>query len=82
MGIPDLIDLNLCLLASWVQRYHEAGPKFWRAIIDSKYQNCYPNTFWCRDKNTSPFWKGVLWADKAAKMGFRWSIGNRKRVRF
>jgi hypothetical protein len=24
----------------------------------------------------------VLWAAKAAKMGFRWCIGNGKRVRF
>jgi hypothetical protein len=23
LGIPDLRDLNLCLLASWVQRYYE-----------------------------------------------------------
>jgi hypothetical protein len=82
MGIPDLRDLNLCLLASWIQRYHEAGPKLWRAIVDSKYHNYNSNIFCCRDRNASPFWKGVLWAAQAAKMGFRWNIGNGRRVRF
>jgi hypothetical protein len=23
-----------------------------------------------------PFWRGVMWAAKAAKMGYRWKIGN------
>jgi hypothetical protein len=82
MGISDLRDLNLCLLISWVQRYHEAGPKIWRAIIDSKYHNYYPNIFYCRDRKSSPSWKGVLWAIKAVKMGFRWSIGNGEKDRF
>jgi hypothetical protein len=27
LGIPNLRDLNLCLLASWVQSCHEDGPK-------------------------------------------------------
>jgi hypothetical protein len=27
MGIPDLRDLNLCLLASWIQRYYDPGTK-------------------------------------------------------
>jgi hypothetical protein len=27
LGIPDLRDLNLCLLASWVQRYYEGNDK-------------------------------------------------------
>jgi hypothetical protein len=27
LGIPDLRDLNLCLLASWVQRYHVSEGK-------------------------------------------------------
>jgi hypothetical protein len=44
MGILDLRDLNLCLLASWVQRYHDAGGRLWREIIDFKY-DVSPNMF-------------------------------------
>jgi hypothetical protein len=25
LGIPDLRDLNMCLLSSWVQRYYDSG---------------------------------------------------------
>jgi hypothetical protein len=82
MGIPDLRDLNLCLLVAWVQRYHDATQMLWKDVVDSKYQNCSPNIFCCNARNSSPFWKGVMWAAKAAKMGFRWKIENGRRVRF
>jgi hypothetical protein len=29
-----------------------------------------------------PFWKGVLWAARAAKMGYKWKIGDGKNIRF
>jgi hypothetical protein len=48
LGILDLRNLNLCLLASWVQRYYDSGSKLWREIIDYKY-NTAPNLFYCRD---------------------------------
>ena len=38
-GIPDLHTLNLCLLASWINRYHLNENTLWRKIIDYKY-NC------------------------------------------
>jgi hypothetical protein len=41
-----------------------------------------PNIFCCCPRNSSPFWKGVVWAAKAAKLGFRWHIGNDRKVRF
>jgi hypothetical protein len=82
LGIPDLRNMNMCLLASWIQRYQDAGPKLWRKIVDAKYQTVSPNIFCCSPRNGSPFWKGVLWVAQAAKMGFRWSVGNGRRVRF
>jgi hypothetical protein len=82
LGIPDLRDLNLCLLSSWVQRYYNLGSKMWKCIVDFKYHLDSPNLFCCENSQASPFWKGVLWAAKAAKMGYRWKIGNGKRVRF
>jgi hypothetical protein len=38
--------------------------------------------FCCRDRNSSPFWKGVMWAAGAAKMGFRWNIGKGTKLDF
>jgi hypothetical protein len=57
LGISDLRDLNLCLLASWVQRYHEVDDKLWREIIDHKY-DVSPNIFYCNPRNTPSFGKG------------------------
>jgi hypothetical protein len=82
LGIPDLRDLNLCLLASWVQRYYNHVSKMWKCIVNFKYHPDSPNLFCCEDSQASPFWKGMLWAAKATKMGYRWKIGNGKRVRF
>jgi hypothetical protein len=53
-GIPDLRNLNLCLLASWVQRYYDSESKLWREIIDCKY-NTASNLFCCRNRNVSRF---------------------------
>jgi hypothetical protein len=82
LGIPDLRMLNLCLLASWVQRYYDAESKLWREIMDCKYQNSSPNLFCCNGRGSSPFWKGVLWSAQIAKMGYRWKIGNGENIKF
>jgi hypothetical protein len=50
--------------------------------VNFKYHPDSPNLFCCEDSQASPFWKGMLWAAKATKMGYRWKIGNGKRVRF
>jgi hypothetical protein len=71
-----------CLLAAWIQRYYDARDKLWRAIVDVKYTNRTPNLFFWNGRNCSPFWKGVIWAAQAAKMGYKWRIGDGKRVRF
>ena len=54
----------------------------WKQIVDYKYRANNPNIFSCPDSNSSPFWKGVLWAAKAAKQGYQWKVGNGKRVNF
>jgi hypothetical protein len=81
MGIPDLRDLNLCLLAAWVQRYQDGEGRLWRDIIDFKY-DVSPNIFCCNTRNPPPPWKGVAWAAQAAKLGFRWYVGDGKNIRF
>jgi hypothetical protein len=82
LGISDLRSLNLCLLVAWVFRYHLNEHAIWVHIVDSKYKITNPNMFCCYDKKTSPFWKGVLWATKAAHMGVKWNVCYGKRIRF
>jgi hypothetical protein len=36
LGVPDIKDLNLCLLGSWVKRYIKDENKLWRSIVDRK----------------------------------------------
>jgi len=50
-GIPDIGNMNLCLLASWINRYHLNDNVIWKKIVDYKYNN-NPNIFllpcdWC-----------------------------------
>ena len=62
LGIPNIGDMNLSLLASWVKKYHLDNNKLWKQIIDHKYEVNDPNLFCCSTTNISPFWRGVLWA--------------------
>jgi hypothetical protein len=81
-GVPDMRELNLCLRASWVQRFYDGNSQLWKHIVDCKYNTLSPNVFCYNGRNLSPFLKGVLWAAKVAKMGFRWKVGNGQRIRF
>jgi hypothetical protein len=55
LGIPSLADMNMCLLASWVKRYHLDNDKLWKQIIDHKYRVDNPNLFYCPTIGASPF---------------------------
>lgn len=37
LGIPNLRDLNISLLASWLRRYKSDKNKLWKELIDFKY---------------------------------------------
>jgi hypothetical protein len=50
LGIPDLRNLNMCLLSSWIQRYQDSENKLWREIIDSKYNTSSSNVFCSLDR--------------------------------
>ena len=73
--------INLCLLAAWINRYHLNDSVIWKKIVSYKY-NSSPNIFCCPEISASPFWKGVLWAYKAAQVGIKWKIGDGKTVKF
>ena len=72
----------MCLLASWINRYQLSNNVIWKKIIDYKYKTKAPNIFYCPDIGASPFWKGVLWASKAAQLGAKWKVGDGKSIRF
>jgi hypothetical protein len=61
-GIPDLRNLNMSLLGSWIFRYNLQSEAIWTKIVDHKYRTKNPNILCCNVVGTSPFWKGVMWA--------------------
>jgi hypothetical protein len=81
LGIPNLRDLN-CLLAFWIKRCQADNGKLWKEVIDFKYRTDKPNIFYTNDNKASPFFRGFMWAAKAAKMGYRWKIGNGHKIKF
>jgi hypothetical protein len=56
--------------------------KLWKSLIDFKYNNNSPNIFTCSEAGTSNFLKGVLWAARIAKLGYRWKVGTGSKIRF
>jgi hypothetical protein len=81
LGVPELKDLNLCLLGSWVKRYIRDEGKLWREIIDRKYYR--RGNIFCSDRrHASPFWKCVILIAQAIKHGYRWVVGDGTKIRF
>jgi hypothetical protein len=81
LGLPSLRDLNISLLASWLKRYNKDKDKLWTELIDHKYDTVNPNIFMSKTVGASSFFKGFMWAAQAAKMGYKWKVGNGKRIR-
>jgi hypothetical protein len=82
LGIPNLQDLNICLLGSWVKRYVQGERTLWRKVIDSKYNTRNPNILCCHDAHPSTFWKGVMGAAEAVRFGYKWKTENGRSFRF
>jgi hypothetical protein len=53
-----------------------------RDILDFKYNIAQHNILYSSTTNSSSFFKGVMWAAKAAKLGFNWRIGDGRKIRF
>jgi hypothetical protein len=34
------------------------------------------------DTHPSILWKGVMWANQAVKLGYKWNVGNGKEIKF
>ena len=82
LGIPNIRDLNTCLLGSWVKRFMQTEDRLWKQIVGQKYLSSAPNIFCADNTDTSNFWKGVMWAAQAVKFGHRWVVGDGQKVRF
>jgi hypothetical protein len=55
LGVPNIRELNLCLLGSWIKRYSLDDGKFWENHIDFNYNSQNPNIFACGDTGSSNF---------------------------
>lgn len=62
LGVLNLRDFNMALLASWAKRFCMGGDKNWITLVNYKYNTCKPNVFWSKTDIGSYFWKGVTWA--------------------
>jgi hypothetical protein len=49
LGIPNIRELNLCLLGSWVRRYYSDDKKLWKQLVNYKYSTDNGNIFPCRE---------------------------------
>jgi hypothetical protein len=59
LGIPNLRDLNISLLASWLRRYKSDKDKLWKELIDFKYGTENPNIFVANSSGGSSFFQRV-----------------------
>ena len=76
LGIPDLSDMNLALLGSWIKRFIKDEGKLWHSVIKRKYMRNALNIFCVPTTQSSTFWKGILESIKALKFGYKWSVGD------
>ena len=83
LGIPNLQEINICLLGSWIKRFYEEDLKPWKLLIAHKYLGNKPNIFApSSNPKTSRFWKGLKSIMHAVKFGYRCNIGDGSRTRF
>uniref|UniRef100_A0A8I6YIX2 Reverse transcriptase zinc-binding domain-containing protein n=1 Tax=Hordeum vulgare subsp. vulgare TaxID=112509 RepID=A0A8I6YIX2_HORVV len=82
LGIPNIRDYNMALLASWGKIFFMNNSGDWKNVITYKYDVNCPNIFWTRTKFGSPFWKSVSWALQASTNFYHWKIGNGANISF
>lgn len=64
LGIPNLSDRNISLLASWLKRYSMDKNKLWKELTYFKYNTDKPNVFLADSYGASSFFKGLMWVGK------------------
>lgn len=73
LGIPDLRELNICLLASWLKIYNSDREKLQKELIEFKYDTEKPNVLLSKTTNSSSFFKVLCGLLKVLE----WVIGGR-----
>lgn len=77
MGVPNLRDFNLAVLASWSKRFFDDKPSGdWKKLLSFKYITNKPNILWAKPGLGSPFWKSISWAFSTTKPFYKWKLGN------
>lgn len=82
LGVPNLREVNMSLLASWAKRYFADTNKNWVSLVEYKYQTNKPNLLWSKEKVGSPFWKSFSWALAGVRPFYKWVVGDGSRVSF
>ena len=82
MGVPNLRDFNMALLASWGKRFFDDRASDWKKILAYKYNINSPNFFSTRATLGSPFVKSLSWALAAAKNFYMWIPADGKSIAF
>jgi hypothetical protein len=67
LGYSSLRDLNICLIAFWLERYAIDKDKLWKELIDYKYNTNSLNIFQSSLAGALAFFRGFMWAVQAAK---------------
>lgn len=82
LGIPNLRELNICLLVSWLKTYSKDKDKLWKELVDFKYRTDHPNILVTNSLGASNFFRGFMRAVQVATMAYRWKIGDGRKARF
>ena len=82
MGVPNLREFNMALLASWGRRFYDDRNSDWKKVLTYKYNTTSPNLFSTRVTLGSPFMKSLSWALAASKNFYRWVPGDGKSIAF
>ncbi|KAI4978394.1 hypothetical protein ZWY2020_015147 [Hordeum vulgare] len=82
LGIPNIREFNMALLASWGKTFFNDVDSDWKKILRYKYNVANPNILWSRQQGGSPFWKSVTWALNATRTLYRWKSGNGDHISF
>lgn len=82
LGIPNIRDFNMVLLAAWGKRFFDNKDSDKKKIISYKYDINSPNIFWTKSGVGSTFWKSATWAFNAARNFYRWKLGNGENTNF
>ena len=59
LGVPNLREYNMALLASWGRRFYDGRDSDWKKVINFKYATDKPNFYWGKPGLGSPFWKSL-----------------------